>query len=167
MYYDIVLLFVLLLVMVAFLLFFYQNEKAKSQVISDDLGTLEVDFILEMRIKKGWYGTFFDKVVKYGVITNLDDGIVLSKGDVVRVTVDGMKDGLWQAKVFTLPNLPRDAIVLTYKDDKDRWHCMYPGPQGVAMCGIVDHTPAMLVEKLAAGLVLAARCVENRHFELV
>ena len=160
---------ILLLILGAFLLFFYQNEKAKSQVILDDLRVLEVDFILEMRIKKGWYGSFVDEIAKYGVITNLGDDVVLglSKGDRVRVTIDGMKDGLWQAKVFILSNLPRDAIVLTYKDTESHWHCMYPNPQGVAMCGIVEHTPVMLVEKLAAGRVLRARCVADRHFEIV
>lgn len=146
------------------------RRKKSCELREDDVkGCRDFDFILNYRVRKGWSGTFFDGVVKYGVVTNLkeDSSMELSKGDVIRVTVDGMKDGLWQATVFTLSNLPRDTIVLTYKDDKGRWHCMYPGPQGVAMCGIVEHTPIMLVEKFVAGRVLRARCVADRHFEIV
>ena len=157
------------LLAVALWLIVHETKAWRHEVVSDVQRPLVVDFILQNCTEKGWYGTFVDKIVKYGVITNLGGDVVLglSKGDPVRVTVDGMKDGLWQAKVFILSNLPRDAIVLTYKDAESRWHCMYPGPQGVAMCGIVDHTPVMLVEKFAAGRVLRARCVVDRHFEIV
>ena len=97
---------------------------------------IPVDFIVDFHCNKGWFGTFWDEgVTKYGIVSNLPFNAPLKKGDKIRGAVVGYIEANWSVQALDLSNLPADTIVTTYQDSCGRWHCMYPGPDGIAFAG--------------------------------
>lgn len=131
-----ILLIASLLVLAAICAKGYYSFKAQKEEDEQKIQAIPVDFKVDFLCKKGWFGKFYDKngVDYYGHIVNLPADASV-KGCTLRVLSEGLVDGNYVLKAIDLSKLPADTVVTTYQDGDGEWHCMYPGPQGIAFAG--------------------------------
>lgn len=110
----------------------------------------------------GWHGIFKDgNIAKNGVLVGLRQESVM-KGDVVRVLVQGMKDGLWQVRPLKLSHLPAGKVIATGERRNGEWKVIYPNEHGIALVGYVKTQ-----EELQANKKYAVKKISDGIFTLL